>query len=371
MGLFTIHSDDLVTQLFRAPRGPGDRGWTNHVGCYLFEYVSKMVLSLIRDEFLLLNEETRQNLSVNCLGLAPFTHEELVHVIGTHYSDFVTGGQSDLQPIVYLTNTYRLNGIAGSYSYFRYGGPSQPQVPNPQALAQQDNTNLMKQVDKFIPDKFWVNVAKANFPLDNAPTLSLNVRYMIIGFLLDKICSNKLESHPTVEVCKQLLDYKITKSYTLRDLCRRHGRYDGDKKAKELITNARKNCFFTRQNGFPPYLTVPDEKKRSQLQAQWKFVTEICVEGSTGDGVTEYQRAEFKTVFSSHQVNAMLALPSICITDEYILFLLAIQDEYDARRNQLYLTRAEGQQKGTLPNLLEEWHDQGLPLRVVRALQGL
>jgi hypothetical protein len=65
-----------------------------------------MVLSLIRDEFLLLNEETRQNLSVNCLGLAPFTHEELVHVIGTHYSDFVTGGQSDLQPIVYLTNTF-------------------------------------------------------------------------------------------------------------------------------------------------------------------------------------------------------------------------------------------------------------------------
>ena len=373
-GLFNVISDELVCQLFRAPHGPSTsaRGWPKHVGCHLFDYVSNRVLPLIRAQFVLLNEDTRQALSVDGSAFAPYTREELVHEIGSRYSEFVTGGNSDLQPIVYLTNLSRLNGRAGSYSYFRYGGPSQPVMPNPIVLALQTNSNLMKEVDLVIPDKFWVVVAKAQFPQANGPAISLNVRYMFVGFLLHRFCSNNLPGHPTVEVCNQMLDYKITRSFTLRDLCRRHGLQDVERKVhKELIINARKACFFTKKGGYPPFPSVMNERKRSQLQAQWRFVSELSVEGPTGEGVDAFQRSDFRRVFDSRKIKAMLAAASICITDEYIRFLFSLQDEYDDRRRQLYnLSRAEGQSV-PLPNLLEEWNAGGLPLSVSCVLDRL
>jgi len=370
-----VISDDLVSQLFRAPPGPptgpspSARGWQKHVGCYLFDYVTKQVLPLMRDQFVRLDEDTRQALSVDGSHFAPFTREELVHEICSRYSEFLTGGNSDLQPALYLTNRSRLNGKAGSYSYFRYAGPAQPVLPNPIVIAQQINSNLMKEVDRVIPDKFWAFVAKADFPQANGPTISLNVRYMVIGFLLHRFCSDNLPGYPSAEVCNQMLDYKITRSFTLRDLCRRHGLQDVDKKAhRELITNARKNFFFTK--GFPPFPSVMDERKRSQLQAQWRFVSELSVEGPTGAGLDAFERSDFRSAFDTRRVKAMLAAATFGITDEYITFLFALQDEYDTRRRQLYLSRTEGQSV-TLPNLLAEWNGGGLPLSVSDVLDRL
>ena len=87
----------LVNHLFRGQvrkAGKQCRGWTNHIGCLLFQYISEWVLLSLRSKYEGLDEPTRQNIRGNGV-FDPFSIEELQHMIALHYSAFVSGGNED------------------------------------------------------------------------------------------------------------------------------------------------------------------------------------------------------------------------------------------------------------------------------------
>jgi hypothetical protein len=340
-------------------RSKDPRGWNHHIGSRLYQYILESVLPGLRESYVDNDPETRSE-ETNSTFPA-FSAAELNDVIAEQYTEFFRGrGENEWDAIVYLTTKSQLNRNAGQYTLFSYAGA----LSENDIVAQPENDETQnglaqrrREIEKRFKDNFWSFVATVSIPVDGV-IVKMNPRHLLCGFLLNKFC-DPLNKLPNVAAMDLMAGYKLTRSHTIRSLFKKFGVHEHDTKVREGLKNAYKQKFFKDKDGWQQYPFNNSPK----LRAQWKLATSIILEGENGEGISNEQRNHINTILSGGNLQEIFRSAStIGITDAYMNVLVAMQEEYDAVREDMFESESV-----TMPDIKAQWGD-GLPQSVKDAI---